>query len=88
MKRLSLTSNVTPTPLKFKKELCRERPKGTPYYFSALIMPRTSAERYHWQYAVQQLAFVLKFLACTFRRRASVSYQITYHTLRALEHSH
>jgi hypothetical protein len=32
MKRWSITSNVTPTPLKFKKELCRERPKGTPYY--------------------------------------------------------
>ena len=38
MKRWSLTSNVTPTPLKFKKELCRERPKGPLYYLSGNCM--------------------------------------------------
>ena len=32
MKRLSLTSNVTPTPLKLKNELCRDWPKWYHYY--------------------------------------------------------
>ena len=44
MKRWSLTSKVTPTPLKFKNELCRERPKGTPYYYSGYTMFRGSVK--------------------------------------------